>query len=295
MTIAACYLSSEGVVLGADSTSTMFVPSPGPQPFITQQHFNFAQKVFRIGEEGTLGIVMWGLGSMNETSYRTLIARFADGLKSQPPHTMSQIAIRWNEFFHKAYLKTFEQEIQHTQRLMKQEERTTEEQNELMALIQNFSGGFCIGGCCLPDRTPEAFEVAYSPDQMTVQAPIAQDIGSARFWGCPNLIHRLVYGVDFGILDAIMQSGMWTGNEQDLFNVVEPHFLGQSTQLPIREAIDWVHASIYATIKTMKFSHLAPVCGGPIEVAAITSDRQFRWVCHKRLDSAVAHDGFPHV
>ncbi len=28
MTIAACYLSSEGVVLGADSTSTVFVTNP---------------------------------------------------------------------------------------------------------------------------------------------------------------------------------------------------------------------------------------------------------------------------
>ena len=32
MTIAACYVSAEGVVFGADSTATMFVPGPGPNP-----------------------------------------------------------------------------------------------------------------------------------------------------------------------------------------------------------------------------------------------------------------------
>ena len=32
------------------------------------------------------------------------------------------------------------------------------------------------------------------------------------------------------------------------------------------------------TIKTMKFSHMAPVCGGPVEIAVVTTDRKFRWV-----------------
>jgi hypothetical protein len=35
MTIAACYLSPEGVVLGADSTTTMFFDQPGTTGFRT--------------------------------------------------------------------------------------------------------------------------------------------------------------------------------------------------------------------------------------------------------------------
>lgn len=45
--------------------------------------------------------------------------------------------------------------------------------------------------------------------------------------------------------------------------------------------------SIYTTIKAMKFSHMAPVCGGPVEVAVITTDRRFRWVRHKGFDAAI--------
>jgi hypothetical protein len=52
-------------------------------------------------------------------------------------------------------------------------------------------------------------------------------------------------------------------------------------------AVDWIHPSINTTIKSLKFSHLAPVCGGPIEVTVITTDRTFRWVRHKELDSAL--------
>lgn len=66
---------------------------------------------------------------------------------------------------------------------------------------------------------------------------------------------------------------------------------GVGTCVPIREAIDWVYASIYTTIKTMKFSHMAPVCGGPVEIAVITTDRLFRWVRHKRFDTAISEGG----
>jgi hypothetical protein len=57
--------------------------------------------------------------------------------------------------------------------------------------------------------------------------------------------------------------------------------------LPIRDAIDFVHSSIYSTIKALKFSQFPQVCGGPIEIAVITSDRPFRWVRHKRFDAAI--------
>ena len=76
MTIAACYLSSEGVVFGADSTSTMYVEGPGPQPVVPSHQFNYAQKIYEIGKDSTLGITMWAWKL--DSSYRTLIAQFAE-------------------------------------------------------------------------------------------------------------------------------------------------------------------------------------------------------------------------
>jgi len=40
-------------------------------------------------------------------------------------------------------------------------------------------------------------------------------------------------------------------------------------------------------MEAMKSAHLAPVCGGPIEIAVITTDRPFRWVRHKLLGEAI--------
>ena len=60
--------------------------------------------------------------------------------------------------------------------------------------------------------------------------------------------------------------------------------------LPIREAIDFVHTYLRLTVKACKFQFGVPDCGGPIEVAFISNDRRFRWVCHKAFDSAVREE-----
>jgi len=291
MTIAACYVSAEGVVFGADSTSTMYISGPGRAPSGAEHHYNYSQKIFEIGQDSSLAINMWGLGSLGRTSYRTLVAQFADSVAGQGARTMAAMADAWSRFFWSAYSSEFNQVLGRAQQLHSQPTRTPEEEAELSVLTQKFSGGFCIGGYRLNDRIPSAFEMAYSPTQTSAAAPKSLAVGGTRFWGCPNLMNRLMLGLDLGLFAAIVKSGKWTGTDRELFELVSPHFLGQPKDLPIREAIDWVHASIYTTIKMMKFSHMAPVCGGPVEVAVITSDRPFRWVRHKRFDAAINEGG----
>jgi hypothetical protein len=145
MTIAACYLSAEGAVFGADSTSTMFVSAPSPAHRGSDHHFNFAQKIFQVGESGTLGMTMWGLGSLPGKSYRTLIAELSDDLAASPALTMQDIACRWSEKFWSEYSTRFSFVLQRTQELMQNPARTPDEDNELIFLGQAFSGGFCLG------------------------------------------------------------------------------------------------------------------------------------------------------
>ena len=115
-----------------------------------------------------------------------------------------------------------------------------------------------------------------------------------RFYGCPNLLLRLFQGADPEFLDRLCKSSHWQGSQSDLHDLLQPSKLSPPTILPLREAVDWVHASIYTTIKMMKFSQMAPLCGGPVEVAVITSDRHFRWVRHKTLGAAVEIGGMSH-
>jgi len=57
--------------------------------------------------------------------------------------------------------------------------------------------------------------------------------------------------------------------------------------IPIRDAVDFVHTCIHSTIKALKFSRYSQVCGGPIELAVITTDRASRWIKHKGWDAAI--------
>lgn len=287
MTIAACYLTHEGVVFGADSTTTIYVPSPGQQEG-RDHHFNFGQKIYQVGENSTLAIATWGLGNLGDRSYRTLVAELADQLAETPPTSVYEVAWRWSSWFWSEYSRYFANQLQIAQSIIaKGDAASEEEKKQLDNLRFDASCGFCIGGNVQGARSPDAYEILFSVDLITPPVPRKLTVGNAQFWGWPNLINRLVWGVDSGIYSAILNSGKWSGTQDELIEVLLSKSFVQPRQLPLREAIDWVFASIYTTIKAMKFSHFAPYCGGPIEVAVVSSDRQFRWVTHKAFDAAI--------
>jgi hypothetical protein len=105
------------------------------------------------------------------------------------------------------------------------------------------------------------------------------------------VIQRLIFGTDGELRHSILSSGRCSGTEAELDALI-----GNQTwshpMLPIRDAIDFVYSCIYSTIKAMKFSNFSQVCGGPIEIGVITTDRRFRWVRHKDWDVAIT-EGAP--
>jgi hypothetical protein len=137
---------------------------------------------------------------------------------------------------------------------------------------------------------PQAFQVVFDP-RLAKPQPVSLPTNVPMYWGVPNMIQRLLMGIDPDLLGELLASGKWPGQEaQQLLHLVRMRALGLSWGdfiMPIRDAIDFVHASIYSTIKALKFSQLPQTCGGPIEIAVITSDRPFRWVRHKRFDAAI--------
>lgn len=283
MTIAACYLSTEGVVFGADSTSTF------PSLYGVPRHYDHGQKIFEVGEHGsTLGIVMWGLGGLIGLSYRTLIAQFSEQNYQQPTNTVQDVANRFAQFFWHEYSVRQGQQIARLQHLVVSSVLTEAETKERDGLLQNLSGGFCLGGNLGHDRTPAAFEIGYGPLQAGPTIA-AIPVGETVFRGVENIVRRMLLGIDPGLYAAILSSGRWNGTPQDLSNLVNQGRLMLPGILPLRDAIDWVHSSVYSTIKAMKFSQLSPICGGPVEIAVVTTDRPFRWVCHKGLGTAITH------
>jgi hypothetical protein len=139
--------------------------------------------------------------------------------------------------------------------------QTKDEEDEFQNLKRNLVVGFCIAGYWLPDRDPFAFEVTFDPllGQPTPQLIQRQ---TYKCWGVPNMIQRLIFGFDDGLKNGILNAGMWNGTSQDLDSLLAQQALAHPL-LPIRDAIDFVHACAYSTIKAMKFSNLFQICGGP--------------------------------
>ena len=289
MTIAVCYVSPEGVVLGADSTSTY--------GDLGDIHYNHSQKLFEIGEDSTLGVVTWGLGGLQISSHRTLLAHLADDLRAQPPKDVKDVAERWSKSFWQAYSDKNCPMAPHiaTCRALagnapydaknagQSGMRTEQEEKTFQQLAMSLVVGFCIAGYVLPSRTPEAYEILFDPLK---DLPTPQQRMGPWFWGAPNMILRLLTGCDGSLKQAILSSGQWKGTAADLDALIQKHSLTHPI-LPIRDSIDFTHACISSTIKAFKFSGLSPICGGPIEIAVITTDRRFRWVRHKPWDAAI--------
>lgn len=288
MTIAACYPCLEGVVLGADSTTTIFVPGPIAHSG-QRHHYTFCQKVFEFGDRGSsAGVVTWGLGALPHVSYRTIIAEAADAASASGAQTLEDVVRVFGGLFWAEYSTAFQQGTQRAQALDAKKDRTDQEQSELEFWKGTLSVGFCLGGRWGRSRRVEAWQVIFDPLLNSGPVPTCLPSGTPVYWGCPNLIERVTFGIDGILFRGILESGKWGGTPEELWDLVKGGVLSPPSELPIREAIDLVHAEIYTTIKAMKFSHLAPICGGPIEIAVVTTDRPFRWVCHKRLSRAIA-------
>ena len=299
MTIAACYLSAEGVILGADSTSTSTLTIAGEKSI---QHLEYAQKIFEIGEKGTLAIVCWGMGSVGSTSFRTMAAELGDELTGNPNYTVQGAVDWWRDKFWSLYEVAEATQISRAIQLMPRIAElsaksiagtlTETEKDEVKAVEKEINelnahgGGFCLGGRDAKDRTPHAFQVVYDPFKERTNSVTSLPIGWA-FWGCPDIVQRIIYGIDRTAKEKILASGKWTGTPADLDAALTPINLQPYTILPLREAVDWIHSMLYATLKAYKFSMLPSLCGGPIDIALVSSDRPFRWIRHKSLGAAI--------
>jgi hypothetical protein len=101
MTIAICCPTNEGVVIGADSATTV-TPSAPQGIELAVRHFNHAQKLFEVGRNsnyGPLMIATWGMGSIGGFSHRTLVAEL-DAMLAIPANTsksVEEVANLWND------------------------------------------------------------------------------------------------------------------------------------------------------------------------------------------------------
>jgi hypothetical protein len=271
MTIAGAFVTSEGVVLGADSKTTFSLPNGD------LQLLDHAQKVYQIGENSRFGLCTYGNGLLGSMSHRTVAARIADQV--DPRNT------------------TLNDVVQALTGIL-----TTWAASEVPAT--NKLVGYFVGGIDLPARTPCCSNVvcefganaSATPPFRIVRRDLA--IGESLFGGAPHYMQRLFLGFDPGYPNELRDTLKSTVSNlpadfDQKFAAAHDNAkqkfvsLGMTAQLPLREAIDFVHTILQVTVKAFKFRMGVPLCGGPIEIGYISTDRPFRWAKHKPFDSAI--------
>ncbi len=262
MTIAAVYLTSEGVVFGADSTTTI-----SAQRGNVEQLLNHAQKIFEVGKSSRVGICTWGGGKIQNVSHRTLVARLGDELDLEKAKICDAAD---------TFLKIVSKEYGDGKNTGKV--------------------GYVLGGWDPDTRLPECYCITFDVNSQPQRTSLT--VGDAMFFGNPEFFSRVFHGFDNRLPKRLcdelkkrkvtVEKGKFEDVFDDAFKVaVGPLVSIGFRDLPIREAIDYVHTYLHITIKAFKFRTGPPICGGPIEIAFISTDRRFRWVCHKTFERAI--------
>lgn len=262
MTIAAAYLVSDGIVFGADSSTTIQVSTQQGAGVV--QLLTHSQKVFEVGSNSRFGVCTWGAGSIGKISHRTIIARLAD--KVDDKMTIQNAA----------------------------EKLVNIAEPEVKKAEVDFVG-YYLGGWNPQSREPACVHIEIRKDKSKV-TPLG--LGLCSFSGNASFFSRVFRGYDQQLPDSLrskLKSSLPSDIQKDFDKIFKKAFDEVSASLvtagfqdlPIREAIDFIYSYLHITVKAEKFKYGPPSCGGPIEVGFISTDRPFRWVRHKPFSSAI--------
>jgi hypothetical protein len=261
ITISAC--NQEGIVLGADSTTTY---SQGNQ---VAQLFNSAQKIFQIGpvvdpfvpgeyfagavatyNDACFGPVSWR--NHVNAFYREKVAAAADPL---------DVSREFLEFTQKRW-------------------------SDMQA------SGTVPAGAAIPNtglmfatvnkKEGQAFGSRVELRNATVE-PI--NVGDLQIGGGFEVVSRLLNGYDSALEQALAAAGINMGvfhNCAKNLKAIPPIAV-----MPLRDLVDFVHFLVYAAVKLHRYRGGPAMIGGPIEIAAVTADRGFRWIVHKPLTESI--------
>jgi hypothetical protein len=266
MTIVIALKVGDGVVLGADSASTIVDQGGGYQ----NSYFN-AEKLFNLVKGLPIGVLTYGLGGLAGRSVSSLAKDLRDRLSDPTQaswhldpqtYTLGTVADRLKSFFY----------------------------DELYApTIPASPGapgiGFLIAGYSCGQQSAEVWKVSVN-EGGTVNPP--QQLCPptepwCAFWeGQGEAVRRLLLGYSWQIVERLQAAGMSLPDAMNLVESVQPVV---HPTMPIQDAIDLVHYLIDVTCGFVRFAPGPATVSEPIDSAAITPHEGFRWIRRKHYYS----------
>ncbi len=277
VTVALLLKVNDGLVLAADSASTLTVGLPDGQQSVLNT-YNNANKVFNLHKDLPIGAMTWGLGNIGPSAIATLAkdvrrrfhgdsAAHQDWSVDASQYAIHGVAERVRDFLHG-------------------------EKYEPLATSAAVDGvnpgelGFLVAGYSADADEPTAYVMnVNSSGQPELVEILPEGTTGAQWWGQPDAIARILNGTSIAFPQALLNIGAVQdiNDAMQLGSAVQPELNAQliAAPMPIQDAIDLAEFLVYATIQFVRFTPGPPTVGGPIEIATITKHEGFKWVRRK--------------
>lgn len=271
MTIALAIKVNDGLVLTADSATTLSFKVEGQDMLHTTNVFNNGEKITNLHHSLPIGIMTWGLAFIKGHSInwhaKELRLRFEGKNSSfigwqldKSTYQMSDVANRVHEYFASILPTPIPEE----------------------PLIF----GLLVGGYSSDAGEPEVLTLQCISSVLSQPVLSIGKAQSGSIWfGQPEALTRLVRGVSMNMPVALANLGV----DASLIPRYLDEIMAQTNtpviwdDMPIQDVIDLAHFLVDTTIKYTRFIPGPNTVGGPIDVAAITKHEGFKWVERKHF------------
>ncbi len=283
MTIAIVLKVGDGLVLGADSASTL-----GNQDGVVNVYFN-AEKIINLHKGLPIGAVTYGLGNIDRRSTTSLAKELRERFMGTDPkwaldkagYTVQQVANQMKEFFRdEYYAKEYPQKVK---------------DNHGNAKDVYAQMGFVVAGYSAGQRQGEAYTVEIDDKGVCTVSPVLAVNGyGAVAKGQPEAVLRLLNGWSPRVYEGMVASGIDAKDAMKFLTGLQMEPLVQA-YMPIQDGIDLVRYLIQVTEGFVRFTPGAPTVHEPVDLAAITYHEGFRWVQRKHYYSPALNPPPPSV
>jgi hypothetical protein len=249
MTIVASVKVRDGLILATDSMTQIHGQSPqGPPQFL--KGYENARKLFQVGKL-PIGVMTYGLGNIGQRSMEGLIREFSSTKLGQRKK-VETIAQALYGFIKGKY-----------------EEQGYAQLQEPPAL------GFYIAGYSPNGHFPEEWEFVLPRDAKAVRVRASEDFG-ANWRGIDFPFTRLWMGFGLRIPERLAAKG-WSQKEiGELVGDLQTPALYDG--MPVQDAVNFANYILRVTIGYTEFSVGHSACGGPIQLATVLPDEEFKWI-----------------
>ncbi|MCG8351114.1 MAG: hypothetical protein MI924_25370 [Chloroflexales bacterium] len=268
MTIAISLKVNDGVVLAADSASTL-VAETAPNVFSVVHIYHYANKIFNLRKGFPIGVITWGAGNIGAASISTLVKdlrrRLSGGAEEwrlSDRYTVKEAAEKFREFmFEETYLPVF---------------KDAEKKPDI---------GFILAGYSAAEGMAEEYQIDIIGGDCPEPRLLRPKEQSGLTWsGEPEAITRLVMGFGVNLPHVLQQNlGVPAAQVDVAVDVIRQALTIPLVvdAMPIQDAIDLAEFLVDTTIKFSRFTPGPATVGGPIEIAAISKHEGFKWVRRK--------------